>query len=137
MKEYLSHLQECLQKMADDDFFVSLCNWSNYHSKSVAIWVNHASKKGVLACDVEVMGEDNKDYFSATFFWRSQESLDVDSNAEVGSLLYWQGCEDIGYLTVEHRDGNYRLGKDYNITKIGYKEVAREIFKLFSAIEGK
>ena len=133
MKEFLDNLRACIQEKANDYFKVSDHEWKDCRSNPVAIWVNYecSHSQHVLACDVAVMSKENRDYISVTFFWRMEKDLYVDSNADIGTLSYWENHKHLGYTPVEHKDGKYRLGKDYNIKKITHKEIARELFELF------
>ena len=133
MKEFLDNLRACIQGLSNDYFKVSNHEWKDYRSNPVAIWVNYkcSHSQHALACDVAVMSKENRDYISVTFFWRMEKDLYVDSNADIGTLSYWENRKHLGYTPVAHKDGQYRLGKDYNIKKITHNEIARELFDLF------
>ena len=137
MKEYMCKLKEQLAKLLDGDKKISDFEWKDYRSNPVVIWVNRKVNKEVLACDICVLNNVNRDAFTVCFFWRDDENTEEDSYAEVASLDYWKSHANIqlGYTPVEHEHGKYRLGKRYDKTAIGYKEVAREILEMFHMLQ--
>ena len=137
MQEYMKQLEKSLRDILStkENFHLHSYEWKDNRSGEVAIWINYKNDVKIFACDIGGLDSSNKDYFSVTFFWRTENDLTSESDAEIASLCYWQ-CHSIarlGYLPVEAEKGRYRLGKLYDKRKISICEVTWEIMEVFNS----